>query len=223
MVRVGDKHSRMSVTGIDGKWAICRCDCGNIKRVRAIDLERRGTRSCGCLREENRTKHGMRWTKEYGAWGGMKARCNAPSTTRYERYGGRGITVCQAWSDSFEAFYVDVGPAPSEDHSIDRIDNNGNYEIGNVRWATRKEQSANKGNVECVELKGISKTTYEWCDLLGIVHRGTFRSRKSRGWNTMRALLTRPRPLGPKHLGGKPITDEELDEILKEKCDDFRE
>ena len=87
---------------------------------------------------------GNRWTKEYAAWASMKARCHNPRSQGYARYGGRGITVCDRWRESFEAFLSDVGLAPSSKHSIDRIDNDGNYEPGNVRWATGTVQQFNK-------------------------------------------------------------------------------
>ena len=87
---------------------------------------------------------GGRQTTEYSAWLGMKKRCTKPNNSRYGSYGGRGITVCKRWMDSFQAFLADMGLKPSPDLSIDRIDNDGNYEPGNCRWATKEEQSSNK-------------------------------------------------------------------------------
>lgn len=102
---------------------------------------------CGCARaieNKRRTKHGLAGTPEYHAWTAMKSRCNDPNSQAYDRYGGRGIKVCQRWQESFEAFVADVGKRPSADHSLDRYPNNdGNYEPGNVRWATRSQQQSN--------------------------------------------------------------------------------
>jgi len=88
-------------------------------------------------------KHGMTDTPEYSSWAGAKARCANPKINCWSRYGGRGISMCREWMDSFLAFYLWMGPRPSPEHSIDRIDNDGNYEPGNVRWATLSEQINN--------------------------------------------------------------------------------
>lgn len=93
-------------------------------------------------------------TPEYQAWANMKQRCFNPNTRSYPRYGGRGITVCEAWSRSFEEFFLAVGPRPTPAHSLDRVDNNGNYEPGNIRWATKQEQTRNREKTLSVRIDG---------------------------------------------------------------------
>lgn len=125
----------------------CICDCGNTSTVLATDLKSKSQVSCGChkslMTSITHTTHGMTGDKEYMAWRGMLARCYNPNNDRYEIYGARGISVQTEWRDSFEAFFQHVGLAPSSKHSLDRIDSNGNYEEGNVRWALATEQAQN--------------------------------------------------------------------------------
>lgn len=127
---------------------VCRCNCGNQMIVAVPDLKSGNTLSCGCYKIEATKRanstHGMsRSRPEYRVWWGMIQRCEYERHGSYERYGGRGITVCRRWRRSFEAFFEDMGARPSKKYSIDRIDNEGNYEPGNCRWATGKEQFAN--------------------------------------------------------------------------------
>jgi hypothetical protein len=133
------------------RWR-CQCDCGKVTVVDSNSLQQGMTKSCGCLlsdsTRERATRHGdcadFRITKEYRAWQGMKARCSNPNQSSYKHYGGRGIRVCSRWRRSFKNFLSDVGRAPDHRLSIDRKNNNGNYEPGNCRWATQSEQIQNR-------------------------------------------------------------------------------
>jgi hypothetical protein len=130
----------------------CLCDCGSTVEVRGQNLRNGTTKSCNCLRDETAAKlkltHGRSRSREYQAWCAIKRRCFAPNTAGYEYYGARGITMSPRWVESFENFFADVGPRPpcstSHAFSIDRINNNGNYEPGNVRWATAAMQASNR-------------------------------------------------------------------------------
>lgn len=123
--------------------AMCLCECGKKCLKLYGDVRYKKTLSCGCLKAEQET-HGKCLESEYYVWRGMKARCNNKSHHAYKNYGGRGITVCDRWLDSFENFYDDMGPRPSKEYSIERINNEGNYEPSNTKWATIEEQANNK-------------------------------------------------------------------------------
>jgi hypothetical protein len=128
---------------------------------------------------------------EYRSWAGMNARCRQPKNKLYRYYGGRGITICERWRD-YRAFREDMGPRPSPDHSIDRIDNNGNYEPGNCRWATRAEQSRNRNFVTLHHYRGSLVTLAQAAEMAGagvpykIAHQRMQRS----GWDLRRAIET---------------------------------
>jgi hypothetical protein len=126
---------------------IVRCDCGSEFVVACASLLQGNTQSCGCLgkdilRKRSKT-HGQSSTAEYTAWCGMKDRCYNPKHEKFKYYGGRGISVWGGWQDNFSAFLSHIGPKPSPSLSLDRINNNGNYEPGNVRWADQTTQVRN--------------------------------------------------------------------------------
>lgn len=129
------------------RW-VCKCECGKESIVQGKSLRRGNTKSCGCLLVEIRGKatitHGLRRRPEYKTWCNMKQRCYNEKRKDYQYYGGRGIKICDRWLDSFENFYTDMGPRPSIDLSIDRLDVDGNYEPENCKWATCAEQLRNR-------------------------------------------------------------------------------
>lgn len=163
---IGQRFGRLTVIEFAGTknskayWK-CRCDCGNICVVRSSHLKDGSTQSCGCLASEvtitRSTIHGMSYNKTYTTWQRMKQRCFYKKSIGYSGYGGRGITVCDEWRDNFQTFYDYVSKLEhfgEEGYSLDRINNDGNYEPDNVRWATAKEQARNKRTTVFVEYEG---------------------------------------------------------------------
>lgn len=156
----GKRFGRLTVVAFSGvrartarvketMWR-CKCSCGGTAIVVASKLKSGWTTSCGCWQREapqrskKNLKHGRYQTPEYLAWSAMKQRCLNPNYHHFENWGGRGITVCQRWIDSFEAFFADMGERPSPKHSLDRRNNNGNYNKRNCRWSISKDQAINR-------------------------------------------------------------------------------
>ena len=170
----------------------CSCSCGSETVVAAHRLlHEKGPRSCGCLQREAVTKHGKEGTRIYKIWSNMKARCNDSTHRSYPTYGGRGITVCDRWTNDFVAFYADMGDPPTDDHTLDRRDTNGNYSPDNCRWATWLEQANNTRANVLLTYDGETRTAAEWSRITGI-NVATIRQRKKRGWTDEQILTTPP-------------------------------
>lgn len=195
--------------GMPVRWS-CRCDCGREKIVRAFCLRQGFTKSCGCLNREmaaergrfqHRT-HGMHKSIEHASWSGMLARCRAPTNKDFKNYGGRGVTVCERWL-KFEHFFADLGPRPTPQHSLDRIDVNGHYDPSNCRWATRSQQQRNKrpntvvrrGN-HLLTYKGKTQSIAGWAEEMCLTW-AAIDARIRAGWPVESALTL---PLGSRLL-----------------------
>lgn len=182
---IGKRFGRLIVVAPAGqsrrhanyRWT-CRCDCGQTAVVPGGRLTSGNTRSCGCTQ----VRHGRATTPEYRTWIGMRNRCTNPKDRNYPRYGGRGIGVCAEWAASFAAFFAHVGPRPSASHTLDRFPNrNGGYEPGNVRWATKVEQAANRCTTLEITCDGRIMSAEEWGRETGIPA-DTIRARLARNW-----------------------------------------
>jgi hypothetical protein len=184
-IRVFDK------VGTVNRW-LCRCDCGKETVVRINSLRRGEIKSCGCAKFGTNLKHGKCGSKIYNNWLQMRARCYNPNNKYYKNYGGRNIKMCQRWFDSFEDFYADMGDAPAN-HSIDRINNDGDYEPSNCRWATKKEQTRNRRITTKITFQGTTKPLAEWSDELGMPYHMLFARIFISNWSVEKALTT-PRP-----------------------------
>jgi hypothetical protein len=177
VLRSGERQSQAS-----GAWWLCRCDCGIEKNLSGHDLVQGKIRSCGCqhwklIGAALRT-HGMKGTRTYRIWQAMLNRCRNEKTINFKDYGGRGIVVCDRWK-AFEQFFADMGEVPTG-HSIDRIDNDGNYEPGNCRWASREEQSRNQRSNVLIEFAGERLPRAQWERRFGM-RATTLRSRLRSG------------------------------------------
>lgn len=170
---MGQKFGRWNVIEPVGKKDgcivyLCRCDCGNERNIKSTSLLTGHSKMCqSCSARKRKTKHGYSNTPEYTAWIHMIERCYNPNCSEYKNYGARGITVCDAWRKSFEAFISDVGDRPGTEYSLDRINNNGDYEPGNVRWTTWDVQSKNRRGIVHVTVNGRTLCLTDWSREIG--------------------------------------------------------
>ena len=189
----GTRFGRLVILARDGTRISCRCDCGAETVVSLANLTTGHTVSCGCLRIETTVrrslKHGAsrrgRKTAAYRIWVGMRKRCENARCKSWPDYGGRGIRVCARW-ESFQAFLADMGEPPPG-MSIERMDNDGDYEPGNCRWATRREQHENTRRTRLLSHGGRTQTLASWAREIGVSH-STILTRLRRGWPLDRAL-----------------------------------
>jgi hypothetical protein len=203
----GQTFGRLTVIEYHGRthakrlvWR-CECSCGKECCVIGEQLTTGRTRSCGCLNSEltaarNRSNatHGMTRSPEYNSWRGIVDRCCNSQSRDYKHWGAKGVGICDEWRNSFEAFLAYVGPRPSPRHSIDRFpDNNGNYEPGNVRWATPVEQIRNRRNARVFEFRGKRMTIQEIADAVGVSYKLIHDRIFQLGWSIERAATQRAR------------------------------
>ena len=211
----GQKFGRLTVVSFSSKdknhhlyWN-CVCECGTNRRVAGCALKRGLTQSCGCLSREKasfrakqrqkteqrltRKTHGLKHCRLYGVWSDIKKRCNNPNSHIYKHYGGRGISICDEWSNNFKAFY-DWAMANGYDENaqkgectIDRIDVNGNYEPSNCRWVSMEVQAKNKSTNHYLEMNGEKHTISDWSRILNIPS-ARITARLKLGWTEQEAL-----------------------------------
>ena len=169
---------------------LCKCDCGNTASVPMTSLKSGRTRSCGCARKGAPPRHGKAKDRLYMTWANMKQRCENPRFKQYQDYGGRGIAVCEEWRNDFQAFYDwAMSHGYRDDLTIERIDNDGNYEPNNCRWATMKEQANNTRKNRFITLNGETHTISQWADITGIP-RNVIWDRINQGWTAEKAIKT---------------------------------
>ncbi len=195
--RVGRRYGRLTVKGQSSRnprtlrirWS-CLCDCGAIVVVDSNNLSGGNTNSCGCFTKAR--KHGLSKSPEFGAWRQMRGRCYTKTLPKYKDYGGRGITVCERWGD-FNLFYQDMGPRPSPDHSLERMDNDGPYSPQNCKWATQQEQIWNRRVTRFHEYNGQKLTARQIYNTIKNppVQFRTFQMRITQhGWPISKAIST---------------------------------
>ena len=199
----GMKFGRLTVLRLSHKdnrkechW-LCKCECGNQKVVSGNKLRSGNTKSCGCLQKEFldgrlRRKHGLTNTKLYATWENMKHRCEDPKNWMYPNYGGRGIKVCEEWHNSSTFFEWAYSHGYKEGLTIERIDVNGNYELGNCTWIPIKNQYLNRTDSHFVTAFGKTQTISEWAKESGIKYDTIERRLNQYGWDAERAVTEKP-------------------------------
>ena len=193
------KYGRLTVVGYSGidkhqkrRWD-CICSCGNKTNVATTPLLLGKVQSCGCLKIELKIKHGDSDSLEYFAWRSMRNRCTSSTNPFYDKYGGRGIKICERWSD-YNNFLFDMGRKPTKLHSLERIDNDGDYTPENCKWATKSEQTRNRRITIKIKHDGKEMLIQEWAKELGFPY-STLYMRLRNGWSIDRAFNTQKKGL----------------------------
>ena len=208
-VKCGDRFGRCMILDVgiihhEHSGAVCMCDCGRSFKALISRLRSGSTRSCGKGKCRFNSKTGLskhpEYVLTYNSWKSMIGRCTNPNKSQYKHYGARGICVCKEWKD-FGVFLADMGKRPSRRHTIDRIDNSGNYEPTNCKWSTPCEQTRNRSITVTITHNGITKTVKEWSEALN-VRSSMLYQRISNGWNDSSEILHTPslRPYKPRQI-----------------------
>jgi len=168
----------------------CLCDCGKTHIAATKYLQKGDVTSCGCAHSSMKSRFGVKAkdVRGYATWTGLIKRCHNPTDKDYKRYGARGITVCESWRESFANFFSDMGERPTG-LSIERRDNSSGYSLENCYWGTQRQQSRNRRNNTMITLDGETKCLAEWLELKGI-SKSCYQWRVRNGWTTERALTT---------------------------------
>jgi hypothetical protein len=198
----GQKFGRLLVKSeaqqIAGRKAyLCLCDCGAEKVLRSSYLQSGNVRSCGCLRSEANAAAGerrkvpgaKRHQALYHRWATMKQRCENPGNPFFKNYGGRGITVCEAWRTSFDAFLADMGEPPTDAHTLERIDNDGSYSPENCRWALRSEQLRNQRRTILITIDGETMAAKDWAARTGVSYQSMTKAFRTGGIDAVTAMV----------------------------------
>lgn len=198
VVNIGDKYGRLSILNEveSKKWKryfLCKCDCGNETVVSLDNLRSGHTQSCGCLRSDTttiiKTKHGLYGSRLYRVWADIKKRCLNSKHHSFKDYGGRGIILCNEWKEYLPFYNWAMANGYQENLTIERIENNGNYEPGNCKWIPQSEQGKNTRANKIITYNEQSKPLCTWAKELGIKY-DVLQLRLSRGWSIERAFNT---------------------------------
>lgn len=198
----GQRFGRLKVIGVDDRntrktYFLCECDCGTVKSIRSDGLLSGAVKSCGCLKREqdeinlDRTTHNMSSTRLYQIWQGMRGRCYNKHDPRYERYGGRGITVCDEWREFARFCEWSKKNGYQDNLTIDRINNDEGYRPDNCRWATNETQANNRESNIKITIGNSERTLTQWCEIFRVDYRATLSRYNRNGFLSIDDLFNR--------------------------------